>query len=501
LGLKRTREATVEQVHEATKAWLDDGVYILEVHPFGEYTTKPSEVDRSGVPKAGEVPEAKLPEFKRRKLKNGLEVIVAERHSVPVVTFDMVFRMGFSVDKADEAGLASLAADMMDEGTTSRSALEISEELSLLGARLGVGCGLDTSSAYLSALKSNLDESLEIYADVILNPSFPEEDFERLRKRRLAGIQQEKSTPTSMGRRVVGKLLYGEGHAYSIPSTGSGNEETIQKITTEDLKRFHATWIKPNNATLIIVGDTTMNEIVPKLEELFVNWEKGKVPKTEIAEVGAAGESVIYLMNRPEAQQSVLNACQLVAGKSDPDDIAMETLTEILGGSFTSRINMNLREDKHWTYGARSGIRDTRIMRPLVTSTQVQTDKTAEAMQEILKEYREIIGDRGPTAEELEKVQNNNTLSLAGRWETMRAVSSSIEEIVVYGLEDDYYSTYAEKIRSLTLEKVTQTGKDMLLPDGLVWIVVGDIEKIEEPVRALGWGEVHVVDVDGDVIQ
>jgi zinc protease len=501
VSLKRMREATVEQVHEAAKTWLDDGVYILEVHPFGEYATKPSEVDRSGVPEPGEVPEARLTEFKRTKLSNGLEVIVAERHSVPVITFNMVIKAGFSTDMPSSAGTASLTLDMMDEGTAGRSALEISEDVSMLGASIGLGCGLDTSTAYLSSLKSNLDESLELYADVILNPSFPEEDFERLRKRRLASIKQEKSTPTSMGRRVIGKLLYGENHAYSIPFTGTGSEEAVENATTADLRRFHQTWIRPNNATLIVVGDTTVGEIVPKLEKLFADWSSAEVPAREIAKVNSPGQTTIYLMNRPEAEQSVLYACQLVEGKSCKDDIAMEMFTEILGGSFTSRINMNLREDKHWTYGARSGIRDTQSMRPLVTSTQIQTDKTAEAMQEILKEYKEIIGDRGPSAEELEKVQKNETLGLAGRWETMGAVNNSIEEIVVYGLGDDYYDGYVEKIRSLTVKKIAQTGNDMLSPDALLWAVVGDVEKIEPAIRELGWGEVHVIDVEGNVIR
>ena len=501
ISLKRTRQATVEQVHEASKTWLDDGAYILEVHPFGEYATKPSEVDRSSVPEPGEVPETKLTEFKRTKLSNGLEVIVAERHCIPVVTFNMVIKAGYSTDMPSSAGLASLALDMMDEGTASRSSLEISQELSMLGASMGLGCGLDTSTAYLSSLKSNLDQSLQIYADVIMNPSFPESDLERLRKRCLASIQQEKSTPQSMGRRVIGKLLYGENHAYSIPSTGTGSEQAIENTTTGDLKRFHQTWIRPNNATLIVVGDTTAAEIVPKLESLFADWSGAEVPIREIAKVNPPDQTMIYLMNRPDAEQSVLYACRLVEGKSNPDDIVMEMFTEILGGSFTSRINMNLREDKHWTYGARSGIRDTMGMRPLVTSTQIQTDKTTEAMQEILKEYREIIGDRSPTAEELEKVQKNETLGLAGRWETMWAVNNSIEEIVVYGLGDDYYDAYTEKIRALTVEKIAKTGREMLSSNELLWVVVGDVEKIEPAIRQLEWGDVYVIDVDGNVIR
>jgi zinc protease len=501
VSLKRMREATVERVHEAAKAWLGDGVYILEVHPFGEYATKPSEVDRSGVPEPGEVPEAKLTEFKRTTLSNGLEVIVAERHSVPVVTFNMVIKAGFSTDMPSSAGTASLTLDMMDEGTASRSALEISEELSMLGANIGLGCWLDTSNVNLSSLKSNLDESLEIYADVIMNPSFPESDFERLRKRRLAAIKQEKSTPTSMGSRVIGKLLYGDNHAYSILFMGTGSEEAVENTTTGDLRRFHQTWIRPNNATLIVVGDTTDGEIVPKLERLFVDWSSAEIPTREIAKVNSPGQTTIYLMNRPDAEQSVLYACRLVEGKSSKDNLAMEMFREILGGSFTSRINMNLREDKHWTYGARTEITDTKGMRPLLTYTQIQTDKTAESMQEILKEYREIIGDRGPSAEELEKVQKYKTLGLAGRWETMWAVDNSIEEIIIYGLGDDYYDSYAEKIRALTVDKLAQTAKDMLSPNELLWVVVGDVEKIEPAIRELGWGEVHVIDVDGNVIR
>jgi zinc protease len=491
--MRRVREATTEDIRRVCRKWLDDGIYILEVLPFGKYQTATSSVDRSGLPEVGDTPDAKFPELERATLSNGLDVILAQRHSVPVVTFDLIIRAGSAVEPI--AGTAEMTLDMMDEGTKGRNSLQISEELAMLGARIGLGAGSDTSTAYLSALKSNLDESLEIYADVILNPSFPEADFKRLQKQRLAGIQQQKSNPNSMGRRVIGMLLYGAEHPYGIIET----EEAVEKITTQDLKKFHAGWLKPNNATLVIVGDTTLREIVPKLDKLFAGWKEGEVEKIAIEKVGHPAQASVYLMDRPDAEQSVLFAAQLIGPKSSPDDIAMATVVDILGGMFTSRINMNLREDKHWTYGARIRVVGTAGQRPMFASGGVQTDKTAESLAEVLKEYREIVADRPPSEEELRKVQNNETLGLTGRWETMGAVSGSIRQIVTYGLGDDYFQNYADKVRNLTVSQTGATAKKVLIPERLIWLVVGDLAKIEPAIRELNLARVQIIDVDGNI--
>ncbi len=499
--LQRVRAATAQNLLNAAKQWLSDGVYILEVHPFADYKTVASNVDRTKLPEAGPPPTVKFPEVKRATLSNGMQIVLAERASIPMVNFNLMIDAGYAADQFGLPGTASLAMDMLDEGTKQRTALQISEELAQLGANLGAGSGLDMSSVFLSALKANLDPSLEIYADVILNPAFPEEDFKRLQKQQLARIQREKVTPIQMALRVFPKLLYGANHAYSNPFTGSGTEDTVNKLTTAELVKFHQTWLKPNNATLVVVGATTMNEIKPKLEKLFAGWKRGEVPKKNLGAVALAAKPTVYLIDRPGSQQSNILAGHIAPPKANPEELALTMMNSVLGGDFTSRVNMNLREDKHWSYGANTFIWDARGQRPFLILAPVQTDKTKESMVEILKELREVVGSRPITNEEFVKVQTNETLSLPGSWETMAAVSGSISNIVSYGYADTYYQTYADKIRSLKLAEVTSVAKKVVQPENLVWVVVGDRAKIEAGVRELNFGELRVVDAEGNPVQ
>jgi len=498
--LKRTDEATAPNLHNAA-IWLSDGVYILEVRPFPEYKTSTSNVDRAKLPIAGAAPEVKFPDLQRKTLNNGLKVVLAERASIPVINFNLLVDAGYAADQSAIPGTASLAMNMLDEGTKTRTSLQISEELALLGANLGSGSNLDMSTVFLSALKSNLDASLNIFADVILNPSFPEADFKRLQKQQTATIQREKVTPVQMALRIFPKLLYGSEHAYGNPLTGSGTEESVGKLTREDLMKFHQTWFKPNNATLVIVGATTLNEISPKLEKLFAGWKSGETPKKNVGNVAQQPKPTIYLIDRPGSLQSVIFAGHVSLPKANPDEIAVETMNNVLGGDFTSRVNMNLREDKHWSYGSFTLLFGARGQRPFIAYAPVQTDKTKESMVEVNKELRDILGSRPVTAEEFTKAQTNAALQLPGSWETMAAVSGSISDIVRYGLAENYYHTYAEKIRGLKLEEVSGVAKKVVHPDHLVWVVVGDRAKIEAGIRELNYGEIRLIDTEGNPVQ
>jgi zinc protease len=357
------------------------------------------------------------------------------------------------------------------------------------------------STVSFSALKTNLDASLNIFADVILNPSFPEADFKRLQKQQLAGIQREKVTPIQMALRVFPGILYGKGHAYGNPLTGSGTEQSVAKLKREDLVKFHRTWFKPNNATLVIVGATTLTEIVPKFEQLFKGWKGGDTPQKNISPVGQQSASSVYLLDRPGSMQSVIFAGDVAPPRANPQEIAIESMNNILGGSFTSRVNMNLREDKHWSYGAGTFLWGARGERPFIAYAPVQTDKTKESMAEIGKELREMLGEKPATAEELAKVQNSQTLELPGSWETMDAVARSIGDIIQYGLPEDYFQTYPDKVRALTLSDIGSAAKGVIQPDKLVWVVVGDRSKIEAGIRELALGEIKFMDSDGNVIK
>jgi zinc protease len=300
-----------------------------------------------------------------------------------------------------------------------------------------------------------------------------------------------------MALRIFPALLYGDRHAYALPLTGSGTEESVQRITRQTLQDYHRTWFKPNNATLIVVGDTTMAEIRPKLEKLFASWKPGDVPTKNISDVMLRDKQQIYLIDRPGAQQSIIFAANLAPPAGSGNEIAIETMNEILGGAFTSRLNMNLREDKHWAYGASTLLIDTKGQRPFIAYAPVQTDKTMESMQEIRREMTEYLRDNAPSAEELSKVKDNNTLSLPGRWETANSVLRDIGEIVTFDLPDDYWDTYAQSVRNLSVEDVSNAAHAIIKPDNLIWVVVGDKAQIESRIRELELGEVTELNADG----
>ena len=499
-SLDHIESATPEQVLAAAKRWLTAGAYHLEVHPFPQLSAQDSGADRSAVPVTHEFPEVSFTEFERDFLDNGLEVIVANRTAIPVVNLSMRFDAGFASDQFGELGTSSLAMTMLDEGTKKRSALEISDELARLGARFGAGSGIDASTVALSSLKENLEDSLDIYADIVLNPEFPENELERLKKQRLAQIQREKTQPVGLALRVFPKVLYGEGHAYAMPLSGSGTIESNSRINRESLRQYHDTWFRPNNATMIIVGDTTMSEMKPLLEDLFEDWEPAEVPTKNIDEIDLNDSQRVYMIDRPGSEQSIIFAGNVAPAYGEGNEIAIETMNEIIGGSFTSRINMNLREDKGWAYGASTLMISTKGQRPFLAYAPVQTDKTMESMAEIRRELLEYIGDRPATSDEIAKVKDNNTLSLPGRWETNSAVLSDIGNIVTYELPDDYWDHYANNVRNVTADQVNDSADDVIKPDNLIWVVVGDRDKIESRVRELELGEITFLDGDGNVV-
>ena len=500
-SMDRLEAATAEDVTAAARRWLSAGAYHLEVHPFPDVAATGEGADRSSVPDTISFPEVKFAEFERDFLANGMQLIVANRSAVPIVNIRMSLDAGYASDQFGELGTSSLAMTMLDEGTTSRSALEISDELARLGARFNAGSSIDSSTIGISALKENLDASLDIFADIILNPTFPDNELERLRKMRIARIQQEKTQPVGLAIRVFPKLLYGEGHAYSMPLTGSGTEESVGRISRDSLVDYHRTWFRPNNATMIVVGDTSMAEIKPKLERLFRNWEPGTIPTKNIADVSQRDAEQVYIIDRPGSEQSIIFAGNIAPAVGDGNEIAVETMNEIIGGSFTSRINMNLREDKAWAYGAFTMLLDTKAQRPFIAYAPVQTDKTMESMAEIKRELTEYLGDNPATEEEIDKVKSNNTLSLPGRWETAAAVLRDIGEIVTYDLPDDYWDTYADNVRNVSGEQIAEAAAAVIKPDKLIWVVVGDREKIESRIRELELGEITLLDQDGNEIQ
>jgi zinc protease len=329
----------------------------------------------------------------------------------------------------------------------------------------------------------------------VLNPSFPADELERNRQRALGRIVQERQNPNGLAFRILPGLLYGADHPYGQPV--SGTEESIRALTRDDLVGFHQTWFKPNNATLIVVGDTTMAEITPMLEKAFAGWKPGDVPRITVAERPQPSRTTIYLVDKPGAAQSVLAAGHLLPPRNDPDAVAFEVLNTALGGQFTSRINMNLREEKGYTYGASTFPFEARGQSAFISFSSVRTDVTKEALAETLKELRDIRGPRPLTADELRAAQSNLMLSLPGTYETIGGVAGKLAEIATYGLPDDYYGTYPTKVGATTSQALTALATKRILPDNLVILVVGDRAVVEPKLRELNVGPIQVLDVNG----
>ncbi len=498
--LARWDEARPEQLRTVAGKWMSRGQVILEVLPFPQTSVRDAGADRSRLPDTGSPPAARFDRFQRFQLDNGLNVVLAERHAIPVVELNLVIDAGYAADQFATPGTASLTLSMLDEGTDSRSSLEISDELRRLGANLGAGSNLDTSFVGMSALKEDLDASLDLYADVILNPSFPEQDFARLQQLQIVGIRQEKVRPRTLALRLFPGILYGDGHAYSLPFTGSGDEASVAALTTKDLAAFHDTWFKPGNATLVVVGDVTRGEIEPLLTERFGAWRAGDVPSKNLATVAHQEEQVVYLVDRPDSEQSVIIAGHIAPPRNNDSEMAIAAMNQVLGGDFTARVNMNLREDKNWSYGAFTQLVSARGQRPFMALAPVQTDKTSEAMAELKREIEEIREARPATSDEIAKVKDRRTLSLPGRWETAAAVLGSIVEIVQFGLPDDYWDSYADAVRGLSEAEIHQAAVDVVNPDGLMWVVVGDRARIEAGIRDLDIGRIVPLDADGNVL-
>jgi zinc protease len=458
----------------------------------------PEVIDTSKLPKPGPNPSFKLPPVQRRTLSNGLEVLVVEHKELPIINMNMVVKTGAAADPAGQAGLASLVADLLDEGTKTRTALEISDQLADLGSSLGVGAGWDSTGANLTTLKRHLDRSLDIYSDVILNPAFPEKDLERLRASRLASFRQRRDDPNQIASMVYTSLIYGASHPYGHVLTGE--EQSVGSIKPADVRKFYETFFRPNNSALIVVGDTTMEEIAPKLEKAFGRWEKAHVPAVDVTAAPARRDrSTLYVVDRPGSAQSVILAGHIGVPRSNPDYFPLLVLNTLLGGQFTSRINLNLREDKGYTYGARSSFDFRRGAGPFTASAPVFTDKTKESVIELLNELRGVRGERPVDGGELEYAKQAIIRGFPRSFETPAQIADRLEAIVTYDLPETYFNRYIESVERVTLEDINRVAKQHLRPDRLAVVIVGDRQKIEQGLRSLEeiGGTVTFVDMEG----
>jgi zinc protease len=447
------------------------------------------------------LPEVSFDRLERAQLDNGLNIILATRNAVPTVNMTMMFNAGYSSDYLQKPGVANLTMAMLDEGTEDMDALEISVALADLGTNLTSRAGLNVSRVQMNTLKSNLDASMEIYSKVILKPTFPVNELERLRKQILVGIAREKSSPFGLGYRVLPKLIYGDSHPYSNPFSGSGNESSIASISVSELEKHHQDWFKAQNGTLIVTGDITMQELKPLATKYFAKLAKGPSPTLAIDQVNARDKPTIYLIDRSDSQQSAIIATTMLPAYGGTQELSLQLLNEVFGGSFNSRLNMNLREDKGWAYGANSFIPGIKGQRPFMATTQVQADKTAEALMEINQEFMALSNSRPISELEFSRALDKDTLTLPGRWETAGAVAADIAQMVNFDLDERYWDNYVKAVRQEKLSTVQQLAEKYLQKDKMIWLVVGDLAQIEAPIRASAIGNIVVVDQDGNAIE
>jgi len=496
-SLKRLEEATPASVRAAAAKWLTRGSYTLTVLPFGAPSAFRPPVDRSRLPLPGAIADASFPSYKTATLSNGMKVYLVERHDAPQISVSMQIDTGYPADlSAIRAGLGSVTANMLDEGTTTRSALQIADEIDRLGAFLGTSGGGEQSAVEFTALKPTLDRVMGIWADVLRNPSFPAGDFARIQAQTVQSIQQQLSNPAAIGQRVMSRILWGDGHPYGRPVAPSD----ITGLTPADAAAFHKTWYGPNNATLFIVGDTTLAEITPKLEAALAGWTNAPGTAAPVAVGQRPSRPLIYIVDRPDSVQSVILVGATLPPRNPAEDTRMSAFNALFGGNFDSRVNMNLREDKGWSYGARSQISGGRGPRTFLISAPVQTDQTKGALAELQKELADVVGRRPPSAAELNTVRTNTLLGLASRWETSGAVMGALADIHQLNLPADYWSTYADTYRAATPADIEAMARQIIPNQNHVWVIVGDRARIERGVRELNIGDVRFVDADGVVV-
>ncbi|MBA2664328.1 MAG: insulinase family protein [Bradymonadaceae bacterium] len=498
-GLEYLKGASADDIRNSARKWLSDGSLTLEVHPQPSFVATSSSVDRSTLPKPQGVATLSLPPIERATLSNGIEVIVQTRHDAPVVQLKVLVNGGYAADRLAQPGAMKLLGAMLDEGTPTRSSLEIAAALEDLGAQLSTGSSLDNTEINLAVIKPVFAPALDILVDVLRNPTLPENELERLRKITLAAMQREKMEAMPMGLRLLGPLIFGKDHPYGIPLTGSGYEEVVAALDRDSLLALHDQIFVPANVRIIAAGDITLGELTAALEARLGDWQKaGTVLDTSVPQIAARERPEVVIIDRPGAAQSIIIAGHVVAARGALDQTRAELFNDVFGGTFTARINMNLREDKGWSYGARSQIWSTLGQQIFMTYAGVQSDKTAESMAEIDRELREILDTRPPTALELSRMQDRRALRLPGQNESSADLLSSVSEVVKFGLPDDHLTRYVQEIRAADVAALQAIGPEIVQPERLLWIVVGDRASIEAAVRALELGEVRFMDADAN---
>lgn len=458
--------------------------------------TTADQLDRSKEPVPGLPPSLTLPTIERGSLTNGLQIMVVKHSELPVVQMQLVVRSGSDADPIGKAGLAQLTANMLDEGTATRTALDIADEIDFIGAQLSSSSSFDGSFVNLMTLKEHLGKAMEVFADVIVRPSFPQSDFDRLKKDMLTGLIQQKDRVEVIAGNVFYRRLFGQQHPYGYQTTGT--DSTVQTLELDDLKKFYQTYYAPNNATLIIVGDIVKDEAIQLAEEYLGNWKSAEVPEKKLGANIAEGKTTFYVVHKSPAPQSQLRLGNIALERNSEDYYAASLLNQIIGAS-NGRLFLNLREAKGYTYGAYAQFVMRKAAGPFLAYAGVKTNVTDSSLIEFMKEINRVRDEPIPESE-FNMYKRSVIQRIPRLFETPSQISSQVASLVLYGLPDNYYDSLVERYQALTAEDIQRVARKYLRPDALTIVVVGDKNLIMEGIQKLGFGKIVECDFLGNVI-
>ena len=490
--LDRYLAVTADDVRRAAKSALGESMVRLTVLPEEQLTAANAALDRTAMPDAAPSPTFSPPVPTRTTLSNGMKVVLIEKPGLPIVAQGLLLRAGGITDPADKPGLASLTASMLAEGTATRTSEQISDEMEFLGAQLRASASREFATISAETLTSHWQHALEILADVAQNPTFPDDEFDRVRNERLTDLSRIADSPQAIAGRASQALLFGEGTRYGHPL--SGTDAAVKSFTRDDLASHHAAQYAPEGATLILVGDITRGEAVEQAEAAFGAWQPAAAPAsdTEADNSPDDGATTIYLADKPGAPQSVIRSGYLTVPRHHPDYLALNLLNYILGGQFSARLNMNLRQDKGYSYGYMSGIDWLTGPSALTAGGSVQTEVTKESVIETIREFEEIRDARPVTQEEFDDAVGGILRGLPNQFETHGQVLNQLVRLVAFDLSDDYFTTYADEVAKLTLADIHRVAEEHIKAGALKIVVAGDAATIEPALRELGYPVVPI---------
>ena len=451
--------------------------------------------DRAKQPPIGKIPELRVPTWTKAKLSNGAELIVSEKHDLPLVSFSITFLGGTDqFETADRRGVGNLVASMMSEGTKTRNGDDLSNALQLLGTNVSVGVGGENGSISFVSTTARFAATLDILTDMLVNSTFPPEALERLRAQRLVALEQAKAQPGSIASRVFPRVLYGDAH----PLGQSSTEQTIKAITRADVVDFHQRYFKPGRALITVVGDVTPAAIRPVIEKGLASWAAGgERPTFSFPPLPAAKPTTIYLVDKPGSAQSTFSLGLPGPPRTTPDYFALQVMNTILGGMFQARLNANIREEKGYSYGVSSSFGFGKGPNPFRTGGDIVGDKTDAALVEFMKELRGILGERPVTEEELKTAKESMVQRLPGTFASVGAINGAITGLWLQSLPDNYYQQYTKSVMAMTAADVVRVAKQYLDLGHLAIVIVGDRKAIEEPLRATKIAPITYLDIEG----